>query len=158
GTISSAGNGNAFALVDVLSGQPSCFEVLDECQAQVQSYTSNIHGVFDAPAPIQFVYGQPFGLEIVLYALAGTVTPLNNGFALGSATGQGAGSTQLLNTFILTGLNPTDAAGDEAIGAQFSSGSGTEYSTSGVVAEPSSGTLLAFGLVLLTVFRFRRSR
>jgi hypothetical protein len=96
------------------------------------------------PDPIQFVYGQPFGLSIYLGASAGTATGYG---VLNEVTGSGGGSADFFDTFVLTGLDPTDASGNSVSGAVFSSQSGTVYSIDGVVPEPSTIVPLLFGLV-----------
>jgi len=55
GQISSTGSGNAFAQVDVFGGPTFG-------QQWLQTYTSSTSGEYALPSPIQFVYGQPFGL------------------------------------------------------------------------------------------------
>jgi hypothetical protein len=69
----------------------------------------------------------------------------------GETTGQGAGTASFNDTFVLSSLIPTDAYGNEVLGAQFSSESGTEYSTGGVILTPESSTtpVLLIGMALV---------
>lgn len=120
GTISSSGNGNAVAIVSTFVGPTLS-------QSYSQRYTSSTSGTFSEPNAFQFVYGQPFALQFGLAAFAGT-------FLIPDQTGQGSGSAQFFNTLVLTGLTPTDLNGNQALGAQFSSASGTQYTTNGVVS------------------------
>jgi len=153
GTISSTGNGHAFTDVVVQAG-PSLFPA---AQSWIQTYTASTSGFFSLPAPINFVYGQPFGLSFDLETFAGTATPNSNGmFNRGIASGVGTGSAQFLNTLVLTGLTPTDLNGNLAGGAQFASASGTRYSTEGVAPEPSTVLLSLLGIGAITIIRARR--
>ena len=135
GTISSGGNGNAVAFVYTFVG-PTLG------QSYSQRYTSSTSGTFSEPNAFQFVYGQPFGLQFGILAFAGT-------FLIPDQTGQGSGSAQFFNTLVLTGLTPTDLNGSQALGAQFSSVSGTQYSTNGVVPEPTTTVLFLMGITAL---------
>ncbi len=104
-------SGSAFAVVVTEAGTSLQ-------QQWAQDYDSSVDGTFSLPAPIQFVYGQAFGLSIELSAGAGTATGYG---ALTETTGSGSGSADFFNTFVLTGLDPTDANGDPITGAVFSS-------------------------------------
>jgi uncharacterized protein (TIGR03437 family) len=112
-------------------------------QQWLQTYTSSVNGTFSLPAPIQFVYGQPFGLFVALGAETGT------GSASGSAaeTGQGSGGSADF-TFVLAGLAIEDADGNPVAGAVVSSQSGTAYSIKGVTGTISEGpATLAFSFL-----------
>jgi hypothetical protein len=138
-------NGSAFAVVVTEAGTSLG-------QQWVQQYNSSVDGTFSLPAPIQFVYGRAFGLSIYLGASAGTPTGYG---ILNAETGSGEGSANFFDTFVLTGLHPTDANGNPVAGAEFSSQSGTLYSVNGVVPEPSTVVPLLFGIAAI-VFAKRR--
>jgi hypothetical protein len=121
-------------------------------QQWTQDYDSSVDGTFSLPAPIQFVYGQAFGLSIELSAGAGTATGYG---ALTETTGSGSGSADFFDTFVLTGLDPTDASGNPVTGAMFSSQSGTVYSIDGVVPEPSTVIPLLLGIAAIVVAKRR---
>ena len=129
GTIAVTANGTAGLNVETYGG-PS------DSETMFQNYTSSVSGVFKAPAPIHFIYGQPFNLGLELWTEAGTrgsVVGTYPGDWAAPTTGTGSASASLSNTLILAGLVPTDANGNEASGAQFSSASGTRYSEEGVL-------------------------
>jgi hypothetical protein len=121
-------------------------------QQWTQQYFSSVDGAFSLPAPIEFVFGQPFGLSIQLSVSAGTPTAYG---VLNPETGAGSGIADFFSTFVLTGLEPTDASGDPVTGAVFSSQSGTAYSTDGVVPEPSLVIPLLFGIAIIAVLKRR---
>lgn len=139
GTVSSTGNGTAFAAV-CDGGGPTSYPLSLACQDFTAPATS---GTFSAQA-IPFVYGQPFSLEFSLTTYAGAFQP---------ETGSGSGIAMFFNTLVLSGLTPTDLSGVPAIGAQFSSASGTQYSIDGVIPEPSTGSLCVLGLIFASVVR-----
>lgn len=157
GTISSTGNGHAFADVIVQAG-PTLFPAE---QSFTQSYSASTSGTFSLP-PINFIYGQPLGLYFDLDTFAGTATPAADGdFNEGSATGEGSGSALFSDTLVLTALDPTDLNGDPATGAQFSSASGTQYSIDGVVSpvpEPPMGLLSLLSTGVIAVLKRNRSK
>jgi PEP-CTERM motif len=123
-------------------------------QQWAQQYKSSVDGTFSLPDPIQFVYGQAFGLSIQLSVSAGTPTGYG---VLNPETGSGSGSANFFDTFVLTGLDPTTASGDPVSGAVFSSQSGTAYSVGGVAPEPSSTVLMLLGLAAIVVANRRKS-
>jgi len=133
-------SGSAFAVVLTQGGTSPA--------QQVQEYDSSVDGTFSAAAPIQFVYGQAFDLSMQLSVSAGTPTAYG---VLNAVTGSGTGSANFFNTFVLTGLDPTDAHGDPVTGAEFSSQSGATYSVDGVVPEPSTMVLLLLGFAAIFV-------
>ncbi len=162
GSISSTGEilygyGNGFATILERAGDPATGAF---SYVKTQYYTSSTSGTFSIP-PIPFIYGQPFFFTFGLFSGAGTYYDGAPGgvFCNCTATGQGSGSSQFFNTLLLTGLHPTDANGNPATGAVFISGSGTQYSTNGVVPEPSNLFLLATGVAGLSGYlRYRRHR
>jgi hypothetical protein len=72
-------------------------------------------------------------------------------------SGTGSGSSSFFNTLTLDGLHPFDAAGKPVTNAVFSGASGTQYSQNGVVPEPATLALTAFGLAG-ALARMRRVR
>ena len=144
GTIS----GSAFAVVVVKAG--TSLE-----QQSIQEYDSSVSGTFSIPAPIQFVYGQPFGLSLYLGAAAGNATGYGE---LAETTGSGSGSAQFFDTLVLTGLVPLDSNGNPVADAEFSSQSGTRYSVNGVVPEPSGLVPLLLLLAILVVAKHQSGR
>jgi hypothetical protein len=134
----------SYALSGQISG--SAFAVVISA-AGAQEYHSSVDGTFALVAPISFVYGQAFDLSMQLSVSAGTPT----GFGvLNAETASGSGTANFFDTFVLTGLDPTDANGNPVTGATFSSQSGTTYSINGVVPEPTTllPLLLAFGAIV----------
>ncbi len=140
--------GSAFAVVVVKAG--TALE-----QQSVQEYDSSVSGTFSLSNPIQFVYGQAFGLSIYLGAEAGNSTGYG---ALAETVGSGSGSAQFFDTLVLTGLDTLDANGTPVTGAIFSSQSGTAYSVDGVVPEPSAVIPALLGLGAICLVRSRNSR
>jgi hypothetical protein len=126
GSIVMTGAANAYAVVRARGGTTAL---------STQRYTSSTTGTFSLPAPIGFTYGQPFELDFFLDANAGTLNSNDTRFA---ATGSGSGSADFTKTLVLSSLIPTDLDGNQVVGAQFTSASGTQYSTAGVVPEPST--------------------
>ena len=70
--------------------------------------------------------------------------------------GTGSGSASFFHTLTLTGLQALDAAG-RPVSAQFVGASGTQYSENGVVPEPATLALTAFGIAG-ALARARRAR
>jgi hypothetical protein len=156
GLTSSTGNGHGCAQVNLVFGPDT-----SNTQSRYQHYLSSTSGVFSAGAPLQFIYGQPFGLNFSLATFAGTLQCSGgntNGSILQPQTGSGSDTANFFNTFVLSGLIPTDVNGTPVIGAQFSSSSGTSYGLDGVVVpEPCTTFLFGCGLGLL-VYRHRRTQ
>lgn len=129
GTLAATANGTAGLNVETFGG-PS------DLQTMFQNYTSSVSGVLSAPAPINFIYGQPFNLGLELWAEAGTHGSVVGVFPpawAGPATGTGSAFANFSNTLTLVGLIPMDENGNQAVGATFSSQSGTQYSQDGVL-------------------------
>lgn len=108
---------------------------------------------------VDFVFGQPFYLSMILGVTAGTPVSClacNGGDSnLGPTSGIGSGTADFFNTMTLTGLLPI-YRGTPVVDAQYSSVSGTAYSATGVVPEPGSLLLLGSGLTLALKRRRRR--
>jgi len=138
-------SGSAFAVVVTKAGTSLG-------QRWVQQYDSSVDATFSLPDPIHFVYGQAFGLSVQLSVSAGTPTGYG---VLNAETGSGSGSADFLDTFVLTGLDPTNASGDPVTGAVFSSQSGTVYSVDGVVPEPSEAIPLLLGIAAILLAKRR---
>jgi len=129
GTIVASANSTAGLNVETYGGPT-------DSQQMWQNYTSSASGLFSAPAPIHFIYGQPFNLGLELWAEAGTlgsVVGIDPTSWAAPTTGTGSASANFSNTLILTSLIPTDVNGNQAVDAQFSSASGTQYSQDGVL-------------------------
>lgn len=79
---------------------------------------------------------------------------------VGAYLGQGDGTTagHFLNTATLSGLKVFDNVMQPIDNPMFVSGSGTQYSTDGVVPEPSTYALVATALALLFFGRNRQAR
>ena len=144
GTVS----GSAFAVVITQAGTSLG-------QQWAQQYSSSVDGTFSLPSPIQFIYGQPFGLSIQLSTSAGTPTGYG---VLNAETGSGSGTADFFSTFVLTGLDPEDSNGNPVSGVTFSSQSGTVYSTNGIVPEPSMLGLALLALLMIGMFVRRRQQ
>jgi len=126
GTIVASGNSNAGLNVETYGGPT-------DSQIMFQDYASSVSGLFTAPAPINFIYGQPFNLGLELWAEAGTQGSVVGFFWNKPANEIGSASANFSNTLILVSLVPTDVNGNQAVGAQFFSASGTQYSQDGVL-------------------------
>ncbi|MDX2153484.1 MAG: PEP-CTERM sorting domain-containing protein [Bryobacteraceae bacterium] len=154
GVLQGSGGGGGATFVAVGWGQnPELFGSGNEQQI-FQYATSGPYGpVPSAPivvSPVSFVWGQPFYLTIALAVGAGTpITSLidcDGGDACATpVSGSGSGTADFYNTMVLTGLLPKDANGNLVLDAQFSSGSGTQYSLNGVEPVPEPGSLLLLG-------------
>jgi hypothetical protein len=159
GSSNESGDANAFARVDASVG-PTSNPATGQSFGAVHQGTAN--GQFSA-GTFQFVFGQPFGLQFSLSTQVGTVFPVGSGGTVCIACiGAGSGTALFLNTLTLTGFVPTDLNGTPAIGAAFSSASGTPYTVNGVapVPEPATGLLLSAGLLGIArrYMRQKRSR
>jgi hypothetical protein len=87
--------------------------------------------------PLTFQYGVPFNFVVQL----GTFTE--------AGPDSGSATADFYDTAVLTGLRVFTANGDEVAHPSFAAVSGTEYSTEGVVPEPTSLTLATTGILLL---------
>jgi hypothetical protein len=154
GVISTSGTGGALILVGVGHGGDVPFDQ----EMEFQAFSTSISGTISF-GPIPFTYGQPFFLSTFMAAGAGTIAPCPScgGLAIVPQNGIGSGNSDFFNTFVLSGLVPTDLNGNPVLNPQFSSGSGVQYSTTGVVPEPGSILLLGGGLTLLG-YRLRRTK
>ncbi len=148
GTTSSSGSGSGRALVQLFAGTDT-----SNAQSRFQNYSSSTSGVFSVGAPIQFVFGQPFGLNFSLLACAGGGSLFGCG---PQVSGAGSATSDFFNTFVLSGLIPTDLNGNQAPGATFSSASGTSYSVDGVVPEPATISM-AVPLIICLLVSVRRT-
>jgi hypothetical protein len=164
GVLQSTGGGGGAGFAAVTWGQnPDLFDPANQYHL-LQFATSGPHG--PAPSdpivlgPVDFVWGQPFYLSMILAVGAGTpvssLLDCHGGDAcLTPVSGTGSGTADFYNTMALTGLLPKDANGSPVLTAQFSSASGTPYTVDGVAApEPGSLVLLCTGLA----FALRRRR
>jgi len=112
--------------------------------------------------PLNFTYGDAFHMTWFLSTYFGT--PLDCGPCIDpdapidylEMAGIGSGHSDYFHTMKLTGLLPTDLAGNPILDAQFASDSGTQYDVNGVVPEPASLLLLGSGLAAYAVRRRRR--
>jgi hypothetical protein len=166
GELQGSGDGGAAMFAGVSWGQDP--EPLGQGnQGQFFQYaTSGPYGLVPS-APIAtavpFGWGQPFYLTMFMAVGAGTpITSLldcNHGDACTTAvSGSGSGTADFYHTMALTALLPKDANGNLVADAQFSSGSGTQYSLNGVEAVPEPSSLLLLGTgIALTYTRRRRS-
>ncbi len=106
--------------------------------SQANTFTSSVSGTFAFPQFFRFTYGTPFDFHFGLFA----------------TTDVGPGASAIADasdTLILSGLKVFDAQGDPVPEATFTSGSGTQYTQSGVVPEPATFLLLLPGLALIAV-------
>ncbi len=97
-------------------------------------------------APIEFEFGAPFGIDMFLSteSKAGCIVLVQ----LECSPGWIASSlTDFFNTAVMTRISVTDAAGNPVDDFTIASASGTRYTADGVVAEPSSLTLVALGFI-----------
>lgn len=142
GINSQSGSLLAWSYVNVLFEGPS------EQQYNLNFTSSSVSGVFSFPQKFIFIYGQPFELDFSLVTVAGTLAPSPTLRADRYATtAVGTANSDFSDTFVLSALDVVDSQGDAVNGATFTSASGTHYSTSGVVPEPSSVALLVTGVI-----------
>jgi hypothetical protein len=138
--------GSAFAVVITESGT--------SLQQQTkQSFDSSFDGV--KTIPIDFVWGQAFGLYQQLSVGSGNATGYG---MLTEKTGAGSGTADFSHTFVLTGLQPVEANGNPISGAVITSASDTQYTVNGVVPEPSTLIPLLLTAFGISVVQLRRTK
>jgi hypothetical protein len=152
GTNAQTGSLNAEASLQAVLGM----------QSSALGFTSSAPpgpGVVFFPETFSFVFGQPIDFIVNLGTVAGSFNPGSDG-SIGpyQTTVPGTASSYFADTFILNALDVTDAQGNIVSGVTFSSESGTQYSTDGVVPEPSSRILVLSGLLSLVALRRVRLR
>jgi len=132
GNASSSGQGAAFAEV---------FALIDRSGLPTQSGSvlvpSSVSATFTIPMLFQYNYCQPFGLEMWLNTVSGTVAPgFANGMPVGEylnlAVGPGAGSVNFYDTLVLSGFQVFDSQMHPVNDVTFTAGSGTPYTAKGV--------------------------
>lgn len=161
GTLQTSGGGGAAVFTAVTWGGNSA-DPFDVPPGDLAVFDGGTVPSVPVVVPVNFVWGQPFSLSMILGVTAGTPVSClacNNGDTnIAPATGSGSGSADFFNTMTLSGLLPIDANGNPVLNAQFSSTSGTTYSINGVVAtpEPASVVLLGTGLAAWVGLRRRR--
>jgi hypothetical protein len=112
--------------------------------ANAINYSVN-NGVSTIQLP--FTFGSPFEAQIYFYSLAQILT------ASGWTTGASA-TADFSNTAILSGISVRDSLGNP-VDFSITSASGTSYTSSGVVPEPATLTLMTVGLAGLSWVRRR---
>jgi|SRR5688500_3531099 hypothetical protein len=155
GNLSSSGQGTALAAVGVAWGGDAPF---NQDFSQFTEYT----GPATVNVSIPFTYGTPFFLMYILATGAGTPVLCafcddDGDLVFIEVTGTGSGSANFFSTLTLSELKPLDANGNPVSNAVFSSASGTQYSENGVVPEPATLALTAFGIAG-ALARSRRTR
>jgi len=157
GILESSGNGGAGAFAAITWGGSSTDPFDQDKEGRAFEYMSAA-ALPSGPVvvPVDFVWGQPFYLSLILGVGAGTPATCllcDSGDAiLTQVSGSGSGSADFFHTMTLVGLIARDANGDTVENVQFASGSGARYTPEGVVPEPASLLLLGTGLA----FTFKR--
>jgi hypothetical protein len=141
--------GSAFAVVITESGTSLQ-------QQTIRSFDSSFDGTITIP--VDFVWGQAFGLYQQLSVGSGNATGYG---VLTEKTGSGSGTADFSHTLVLTALQPVDANGNPISGVVITSASGTQYTIDGVVPEPSTLIpllLTAFGISVVQLRRTKNAR
>jgi hypothetical protein len=92
------------------------------------SHSGPVSGLFPAPKKFTFIYGEPFGITLLLSAEAGTV--LSAGTICIFCSGSGGGTADY--AWVLAGFQSYDSQMNLVAGATITSGSGTPYTSNGV--------------------------
>jgi len=135
GTTSATGQARAEAYVIANVSGPG----LPLNQFCVSGYSSPlVGGIFLCPVVFRFTYGQPFALYFDLGSASGTFTPNSNGngglLDAAKVVGQGAGTANFSNTFVLSGIEAFDVNGNPLPSPPtITSASGTAYSSNGIL-------------------------
>jgi len=135
GTTSATGLAGAEAYVIANVSGPG----LPANQFCVSGYSSPlVGGIFLCPVAFQFTYGQPFALYFDLGSASGTFKPNSTGSGglldTAKTAGQGAGTANFSNTFVLSGIEAFDVNGNPLPSAPtITSASGTVYSVNGIL-------------------------
>jgi hypothetical protein len=129
GNVSNNGPARAFAEVSVVARTLNV-------QRFPALHASSGGGIFRIPTPINFIYGQPFILGLLLNTVAGTASPHANGIGFDPfvSIGKGTARADFSNTLALVALDVTDSNGNPLPSPPtFSSVSGASYSADGIL-------------------------